>query len=147
MIKSKSYIFFFSFKLPLIVLLSFLYLNMQDLTGKASWWARVGLTEVTASKYHHRNSTPQPRLIHAQHVGTQAEKRKKSRYRWREQRPPWNTVWKKNGATSMKVLRLKVYGSRITQQQFLLEGTVLEQEINRLIEIQINKCNFHQHKA
>lgn len=53
---------------------------------------------------------------------------------------------KKNSATSMKVLRLKFYGSRITQQKLLLEGAVLEQEINGLTEKQVLKCNFHQHK-
>lgn len=45
----------------------------------------------------------------------------------------------------MKVLRLKFYGSRVTQQ-LLLERAVLEQEISGQIEIQVHKCNFHQHK-
>lgn len=49
----------------------------------------------------------------------------------------WNrdhheTLCEKNSATSMKVLRLKFYGSRVTQQ-LLLERAVLEQEsVDRL---------------
>lgn len=124
--------------------LGFFSLNMQDLTGKASWWARVWLTDVTSKLGRsHLPAEVQCWFNTATYSETVYPGLGWSRFSMWNHRLEWGrgldtemtktetiTTYyvKLNRSTSTQNSRLQFCHSRITHQQLLLEGAVLEQE-------------------